>query len=55
VKKWHIACLSLHDRNKSGFFGGPAFIQSIRVIWKVYKSSDWLEKSRPSKKATFAL
>jgi len=25
-----LACL--HDQNKSGFFGGPAFIQSIRAI-----------------------
>jgi len=26
----YIACL--HDKNKSGFFGGPAFIQPIRAI-----------------------
>jgi len=26
----YIACL--HDQNKSGFFGGPAFIQPIRAI-----------------------
>jgi len=25
-----LACL--HDHNKSGFFGGPAFIQLIRAI-----------------------
>jgi len=25
-----LACL--HDKNKSGFFGGPAFIQPIRTI-----------------------
>jgi len=25
-----LACL--HDQNKSGFFGGPAFIQPIRTI-----------------------
>jgi len=23
---------SLHDQNKSGFFGGPAFIQPIRAL-----------------------
>jgi len=23
---------SLHDQNKSGFFGGPAFIHPIRTI-----------------------
>jgi len=49
----YIACL--HDKNKSDFFGGPAFIQSIRAIKKVFKSSDWLEKSRPSKIDTFVL
>jgi len=26
----YTACL--HDQNKSGFFGGPAFIQPIRAI-----------------------
>jgi len=30
-----IACL--HDQTKSGFCGGPAFIQPIRAIWKVFK------------------
>jgi len=30
-----IACL--HDQNKSGFFGEPAFIQPIRAIEKVFK------------------
>jgi len=45
----YLACL--HDQNKSGFFGGPDFIQPIRVIEKVgySKSSDWLEKARPPK------
>jgi len=46
-----IACL--HNQNKSGFFGGLAFIQPIKASEKFSKSSDWLEKSRPSKKATF--
>jgi len=48
----HIACL--HDQNKSGFFGGPAFIQPIKSNLN-FQSSDWLEKSRPSKEATFVL
>jgi len=30
---------NLHDQNKSGFFGGPAFIQPIRAILKVFKKS----------------
>jgi len=30
-----LACL--HDQNKSGHFGGPAFIQLIRAIEKVFK------------------
>jgi len=31
-----IACL--HDQNKSGIFGGPAFNQPIRVIYKVLEN-----------------
>jgi len=34
-----VACL--HDQNKSGFFGGPAFIQPFRAIWNVFKKP-WL-------------
>jgi len=49
----YIACL--HDQNKCGFFGRPAFIQSIGTIWKVLKKLDWLDESRPSKIATFVL
>jgi len=30
-----LACL--HDQNKNGFFRGPAFIQPIRAICKVFK------------------
>jgi len=30
-----IACL--HNQNNSGVFGGPAFIQPIRAILKVFK------------------
>jgi len=35
----------LHDQ-KSGFFGGPDFIQPIKQFEKFSKTSDWLEKSR---------
>jgi len=31
----HDTCL--HDQNYSGFFEGPAFIQPIRAIEKVFK------------------
>jgi len=31
-KKLSILLACLHDQNKSGFFGGPAFIQPIRAI-----------------------
>jgi len=43
-----LACL--HDQNKSGFFGGPAFISQSEESEKFSKSPDWLEESRPSKK-----
>jgi len=45
-----LACL--HDQNKSGFFGRPAFFQPIRAFPIVYRS-DWLNKSRPSQKSHF--
>jgi len=32
-----IACL--HDQNKSGFCGGPAFIQPFRTVQKVFKEA----------------
>jgi len=41
-----LACL--HDQSKSGYFGGPAFENFSDC-------SDWLDKCRPSKKATFIL
>jgi len=34
---------------KSGIFEGPAFIQPIRAIWKVFKKL-WLKKAGPPKK-----
>jgi len=33
---YYIACL--HDQNRSGFFGGPAFIQPNRTICKIFKN-----------------
>jgi len=42
---WLLACF--HGQNKSGFFGGPAFIQPIRAIWKVFKKS-WLAGKKPT-------
>jgi len=47
---------SLHDQSKSGFFGGPDMLSSKSERFeKNSKSSDWLEKIWPSKKATFIL
>jgi len=43
----------LHNQNKSGFFGGPAFFQPIRHFESFSNYSDWLDKSRPSKKIHF--
>jgi len=40
-----LACL--HDQNKSGFFGGPAFIQPIRAICNVFKKT-WLAEKKPA-------
>jgi len=49
----HVACL--HDQDMSGFFEGR-LLSSQSEQFKIYsKSFDWLEKSRPSKKATFVL
>jgi len=41
----HVA--GIHDQNKSGFLGGPAFIQPIRAIWKVFKKP-WLAGKKPA-------
>jgi len=40
-----LACL--HDQNKSGFFEGPAFIQLMRAICKVFKKL-WLAGKKPA-------
>jgi len=49
----HIACL--HDQSKSGFFGGMAFSSQSGFFENFSDFSDWLDQSRPSKKATFVL
>jgi len=49
----YIACL--HDQNKSGFLEGRLLSSQSEQSKKFSKSSDWLKKIRPSKKATFAL
>jgi len=51
--KSFVACL--HDKNKSGFFGGPVFSSQSELFEYFFNSSDWLDKSRPSIKATFVL
>jgi len=40
-----IACL--HDQNKSGFYGGSAFIQPIRAMRKVF-IKPWLARKKPA-------
>jgi len=47
------ACL--HDQNKSSFLEGRLF-SSQPGLFKTFSGCfDWLDKSRPSKKATFVL
>jgi len=48
-----IACL--HVQNKSGFLEGQLFSSQSELFEAFSGCSDWLEKSRPSKKATFVL
>jgi len=44
-----VACL--HDQNKSGFFGGPGFIQPIRATLKsIQKALISWKKAGPPKK-----
>jgi len=45
----------LHDQNKSGFLEGRLLSSQSEQLKKYLKSSDWMEKSRPSKKAAFVL
>jgi len=49
----YIACI--HDQNKSGFFGGPAFPSQSELFDNLSDCSDWPDKSQPYKKATFVL
>jgi len=45
----------LHDQNKSGFLEGRLLSIQSEQSEKFSKSPDWLDKSRPSKNATFVL
>jgi len=47
ITRWLPLIACLHDQNKSGFFGGPAFIQPVRTIWKVFKKL-WLAGKKPA-------
>jgi len=49
--KTYIACL--HDQNKSVFLKGRLLSSQSEQFEKFSKSPNWLEKSRPSKKATY--
>jgi len=51
----NYSLLTVHDQNKSGFLEGRLFSSQSEQFKKYSKSSDWLEKSRPSIKATFVL
>jgi len=47
-----IACL--HDQNKSGFFGGPAFFQPFRAFRKLQIALiGWIEADPPKKPLLF--
>jgi len=48
-----VTCL--HDQNKSGFLEGRLFTNQSELLESFSICSDWLDKSRPSKKATFVL
>jgi len=48
-----ISCL--HDQNKSGFLEGRLFSSQSELFEHFFNCSDWLDKSRPSKKASFVL
>jgi len=40
-------------KTKVAFFGGPAFIQPIRAIWKVFKKLWLARKKRALQKSHF--
>jgi len=49
-----LACL--HDQNKSGFFGGPAFFQPIRAIFlETFQIAliGWIKAGPPKKPLLF--
>jgi len=48
-----LACL--HDQSKSGFLEGRLFSSQSEFFENFSNYSDWLDKSRPSKNATFVL
>jgi len=48
-----LACL--HDQNKMAFLEGRLFSSQSDVFENFTNHSDWLDKSRPSKKSTFVL
>jgi len=48
-----IACL--HDQNKSDFLESRHFSSQSELLEDLSDCSDWLNKSPPSKKATFVL
>jgi len=48
-----LACL--HDQSKIGVFEEPAFFSQSGLFENFSDCSIWLDKSRPSKKATFVL
>jgi len=53
MKEELVHCL--HDQNKSGFLEGRLLSSQSEQFEKFSKSSDWLEKAGPPKKATFVL
>jgi len=48
-----LACL--HNQSKSGLFRGRLFSSPSGLFENFSDFCDWLDKSRPSKKATFVL
>jgi len=52
---FHILLACLHDQIKSCFLKGRLLSSQSEQSEKFSRSPDWLEKSWPSKKATFDL
>jgi len=51
--KVYLACL--HDQNKSNFLEDRPFSSQLELLESFSNGCDWLDKCRPSKKATFVL